>query len=123
VTGDSGDGDRTDRQEEFLSSWKRSMLGGRPSVGVPRRGLRGVAVMVGTVAIVVGVVLGGVAVVNTVAGHDGGGSSSSSDNAALTSVNLATATPEEPAPSATEKPEKAKHKQRRRRPNRSGPAS
>nr|WP_269328728.1 RICIN domain-containing protein [Kineosporia babensis] len=81
------------------------MVGGRPSIGLPTRGLRGLAVIIASVAAVVGVVLGGVAGVNALANS---GDPDPSTNAALTSTNLPTPTAEpsaaeEPTPSATKK--------------------
>lgn len=98
----------SERQQEFLSSWNKSMLGGRPAIGVPTRGLRGLVVIAASVAAVVGVVLGGMTAVNAVAGS--GEDPSQADNAALTSANLQAPTPSattaptaEPTPTKTKK--------------------
>ncbi len=80
---------RSQRQEEFLNSWSKSKIGGRPSIGLPVRGLRGLAVIAASMAAVTGVVLGGVAAVNAVTGQDQG----TSDKAALTSTNLPSQAP------------------------------
>lgn len=107
----SGKPSKSDDHDEFLSSWKGSMLGRRPSIGVPTRGLRGVAVIGGSVALVVGVVVGGVTAVQAFTGQSDSGDS---DTAALTSASLgttasptATQTPE-PTATATKHPKKTK---------------
>lgn len=91
----------SERQQEFLASWNKSMLGGRPSIGLPTRGLRGLVVIAASVAAVVGVVLGGMTAVNAVA--NGGQDPEQSDKAALTSANLQAPTPSptaDPTPTA-----------------------
>jgi len=117
-SGDQGDAGppesegRSDRQAEFLSSWKGSMLGRRPALGLPTRGLRGIVVIAASVAVVVGITIGGVAAVNAVAGS---GKDNDPQTAALTSADLQTTAPspaltEEPTATATQRPKKTRTK-------------
>ncbi|GLY29874.1 RICIN domain-containing protein [Kineosporia sp. NBRC 101731] len=84
--GDAGQQDgKPDEHAEFLESWNRSLLGRRPSITLPWRGLRGVAVIGVSFVAVVGVVLGGMATVQAMSRPD-------ADKAALTSNSLPTST-------------------------------
>lgn len=107
--------DRSERQQEFLNSWNKSMMGGRPSIRLPMRGLRGLAVIAGSVAVVIGVVIGGVAAIDSVAGRK---NKVEADNAALTSTLVETTAPSPTAtatptqePTATKEPKKTRTKE------------
>ncbi|MBT0773620.1 ricin-type beta-trefoil lectin domain protein [Kineosporia sp. J2-2] len=89
-----------DEHTEFLSSWKSSMLGRRPVIGVPTRGLSGVVVIGASAALVVGIVIGGVMAVQAFTRSGDG----TSDTAALTSAGLGSTTSPSPTATATAEP-------------------
>ncbi|GAB6901825.1 RICIN domain-containing protein [Kineosporia succinea] len=96
--------DRTERERGFLDSGKGPATGRRPGVGVPTRGLRGVAVISGSLAVVAGVVLGGMVAIDAVGGGPGGGGA---QDASLAASDLqSTVAP--PTAGATAGPESAR---------------
>ncbi|GLY33779.1 RICIN domain-containing protein [Kineosporia sp. NBRC 101731] len=69
---------------ELLGPGKSPVMGRRAMAAVPTRGLQGVAVIAGSLAVVAGVVIGGVAAVSTVAGSGG----QEPQNASLAASNV-----------------------------------
>jgi hypothetical protein len=77
-------------EDDFVSSWRDSIVGGRASIGVPVRGLSGIATIVGSLAVVAAAVIGTVLAVQAVTRPDG---PAPQQNASLAAVEMDTGTP------------------------------